>query len=373
MTALLPLCLGILHWVGAAGVAQAAAAPADPASSGVVLDRVAAVVNDHVITLTEVYQFREYIEQKAADPAARLAAEQEVVERLVERVLVQDEVARLKIDITDAEVESQIDAIASQNNLDREALRVEIEKTGMTWDAYRTEIKQGLRDQNFGQYVLRPRINITEDEIKDAWRRANPGATDSVRLQGLFLAWPAGGDEVAREGVRARAQDLAQQARTGADFAALSRANDEGPFGAQGGEMGWLNPAQVMPALQAAVAAAGVGAVTPPVETDRGMWLLRVVDRGIDDQRFAAAKEDLMSQVFQQRLVDEQVRWFEQARRQASVRVLLAAQPTAPAASPSPAAPAEPSPSPAAPAPPEPSPGPAAPASPEPSPSPAPG
>lgn len=305
-----------------------------------VVDRVVAVVNDDVILLSEVYSFGEYIEAAARqDPTnGRAAAEKQVLDRLIERTLIDQEIHRLGLEVTDQEVDRRIDAVARANNLDRAGVRVEVERSGMTWDAYREEIRQALREESFMGAVLRPRINISENDLQDAWRKANAGAPMASDVLAIFLAFPSGADESAKELVRAKARDLRNAASTGADFAALSRENDQGPFGAQDGKMGSFKEGELVAVLDRAVWSTAVGAVAEPIETAQGIFLLKVSNRSAAGQDFETMKPELMELVYKERAADEQARWFEQARRAAAIRVLP--PPAAPAASP-PAGPAE--------------------------------
>lgn len=314
----------------AGGGGPTAGAPAPAPAAGEVVDRVAAVVGDEVITLAQVYVFgAAYIEQAVAAGATRAAAERTVVERLIERVLVDQEMRALQLDASEADVDRSIDDIARRNGLDRDRMREEVERSGMSWEQYRSELRQQLREVRFAQAVLRPRITITEDELRDAYRRATASVPSSARVQALFLAWPPDASE--REAVRTRARAIRDEALAGGDFAALSRANDQGPFGANGGEMGTFAPGQLVGALDQALTDTPTGSVSQPVETEKGIFLLRVAERQSAAADFESARSQLTDAVYEARMADERVRWFQQARRRAAIRILLpdvaAAQP----------------------------------------------
>ncbi len=298
------------------------ASPAAPASLGSVVDRVLVVVNDEVVTLSQVYAFGgSFIEEAVDRGASRVEAERAVAERMIERVLVDQEMRRLQLDVSEAELDRSIDDIARRNGLDRARMREEIEKSGMTWDQYRSELRQTLRDMRFSQAVLRPRITVSEDELMDAYRRATAGAPSTARVQALFLAWPS--DPIQADAVRARARDLRAAALGGADFATLSRENDQGPFGANGGEMGSFAPGQLVEALDRAVVSTPTGSVSEPIETEKGLFLLRVAERQAATISFEAARAQLTDAVYEARMADERGRWFQQARREAAVRIVL--------------------------------------------------
>lgn len=312
---------------------EAAPVPAAPveaaapvAAPGVVVDRVAAVVNEDLITLSEIYAFGgSYIDEvvRSRGEDARAAAEAEVLERLLERRLVEQEMTALKLDLVEQDVDRSISEIAERNGMDTEALRKEIERSGMAWDQYRSEMKENLRDMKFAQTVLRPRINVTEDELRDAWLRASPAAPTTARVQALVLAIPPGSGEAEREAVIARARALQEEARGGADFAALSRANDQGPFGEQGGEMGMFKPGELVDQLDSVIVNAPVGEVSDPIVIGDGVYLLRVAERTSGANDFEARRAEVSEQVFQSRLEDEKERWFQEARRRAAIRILL--------------------------------------------------
>lgn len=300
----------------------ATASPPAPAAgpTTAIVDRVAAVVNDEVILLSEVYEFADYIRDQQATGVTLGRAEREVIERLIERTLVKQEVARLNLEVTDQEVDRAIDDVARRNGLDRAQLRAEVERGGYTWDGYRGELRDNLQEMKFGQTVLRPRVNISENELKDAFLRSTASAPQEAHVLAIFLAPTPDGDAAA---LLARATEIVSRARAGEDFAALSKAFDQGPFGAQGGEMGRFRPGELVAALDGAVTATPTGGVSDPVVTDNGVFVLKVAERVTAGGDYEAMKAELADQVFQTRMVDEQQRWFQQARRQAAIRILI--------------------------------------------------
>ena len=318
LTALFVACVGALAGL-APGQARAATA-------GKVIDRVAAVVNDEVIVLSEVYSLGgEYIEEAVTQggDTERRSAEHAVLERLIERVLIDQQIAELKLDVTEQDIDRAIDDLARRNGLDRDGLRRELERQGMTWDSYRDELRAQLREMKFQQSVLRPRITITDDEMQDAWLRSGgAGGAEVASVQGVVLAVPAGADATALDALRARAQEAIGKLEAGASFAEVSAAYDEGPYRAMGGEMGKFKRGELVPALDGPVFGAPIGKAVV-VETPTALFVLRVQGREKVDSGFDEAKDALAEQIFMARMEDEKERWFQQARRAAVVKVTL--------------------------------------------------
>ena len=88
-----------------------------------------------------------------------------------------------------SEVDGYIDQVAQSQGMTRDQLRSSVEKSGKSWAAYRSELEEDLRMQRFQQYVLFPRISLTEDEVRDLYnRRAREGVpSDRRTLEAIFF------------------------------------------------------------------------------------------------------------------------------------------------------------------------------------------
>lgn len=304
--------------------AMAPARAADPA--GKVVDRVAAVVNDEVITLSQVYELgQDYIETAVTEsgPTTRRSAEHAVLERLIERALVDQAVTELKLEATEQDLDRAIDDLARRNGIDRDGLRRELEREGMTWEEYRTELRAQLRDLKFQQGVLRPRVTITEDELRDLWLRSGGGgAGEEAVVQGIVMAVPKGADEAARAELSARIAAAKSKVEAGVAFSEVAAEYDEGPYRATGGEMGSFKRGELVPVLDTPVFTSPIGQAVV-VETPTAFFLMRVTSRKKVDSAFEDARDQLTEQIFASRMEQEKERWFEQARREAVVKVTL--------------------------------------------------
>ena len=293
---------------------------------GRVTDRVAAVVNDEVVTLSEVYELgADYVEEAVTQSGEELrrSAEHAVLERLIERKLVEQQISTLRLDVTEVELDKAIDEVSRRNGMDRDQVRVAVEQQGMDWETFRTEQKEQLREMKFQRSVLQPRVTITDDELRDAYMRSGGSLGGEIAtLQGIMIGIPAGGEPVAVEAVRGRAREAVARLTAGAAFAEVSAAYDEGPTKASGGEMGDFHRGQLVPALDSPVFAAQVN-VPFVVELPTAVFVFRVTNRAKVDTGLEAVREKLTEGIFQARMQEEQKRWYEQARRAAIVRVLL--------------------------------------------------
>lgn len=301
-----------------------------------VVDRVAAVVNDEVVTLSQIYDLggpfiEERVTSTGGDPFARRAAELEVLDQIILRKLIAQETRKLGLDVSEDEVAQGLERLAAQNGLTVDQLRQEIERQGLVWVDYRTEFKENLRQQKFTVNVIYPRIKVDEDELRDAWRRMVAAQNLPVVMDvgAIFLAWPLGADDAAKQAVRDRAAAAVARVRAGEAFSVVAREVDEGPYGANGGKMGTFGQGELLPVLDDPLSTLADGGVSDPIDLPQGVFVLTVFGRRTADARpFEEVRDQVFDQVYSARVDDEIFQWYQQQRRKSAISVKLESPPS---------------------------------------------
>lgn len=311
------------------------AAPAHAAEA--IIDRVAAVVDNDVIALSEVYELgSDEIARRCptGGDACVADAEKEVLDALIDASLQRQELVRLGMDVTPSEVDASIDDIVATYEFgDRDALRLEVESRGFTWDTYRMlQIERPLRERKFVEVVLRSRVSLSDEEIKDAYQRLVRGM-ERPELVSLEAAGrrPEGGPEGLVDTVGAAAAQVAA-IRSGAvpwaeGFAAWDTAGVASAFRGTA-----FAREDLADALSAAAFGTPVDGVADPVVVNGVVLLVRVVGRALgelDVRSFEEAKDELTEQVFLTKVEQAAEEWLAQARRRAAIRVFVGSGRTA--------------------------------------------
>lgn len=313
------------------GLALLLSGPMSPDAGAATVDRVAAAVNDDVITLSEVYDLGgAFIEERVKtdpDPAtARREAELEVLDSLILRRLISQEILRMALDVDETELDRTIDDIARRNSVEREQLQREIEGQGLSWSDYREEVRESLRQYKFNEAIIRPRIAVDENELLDAYKRSLAGAGRPViaDVGAIFIAVPPGSDDEARQAVVDRALAAKARVQAGEDFAVVAAEVDTGLYGSSGGRMGTYRKGELVDTLDTAAFALEVGQLSDPILTPQGVFLLTVFKREQEAAvPFEQAREQLFEQVYSGRIEEETDQWYRQARRKSAVLVKL--------------------------------------------------
>ena len=133
----------------------------------------------------------------------------------------------------------------------------ELAQAGVSLAAYRDAIRGDLIRQKLEAKVLADATTGSIEQVH-AWEiRIASGDTVTARLQAIQQA-------------------LAQP---GAGFAAVARVNSDAPDADSGGDMGWIAPYQLAPAVQDVLFGLKVGQVSRPVVESDGTYLYLVSER----------------------------------------------------------------------------------------------
>jgi peptidylprolyl isomerase len=119
----------------------------------------------------------------------------------------------------------------------------------------------------------------SDAEVSAAYERAKPqlNMAATYRVAQIFLPVTPDADAAAIAAVRTRAAELAAQARTG-DFAALAKAHSQdAASAAEGGEVGNLPLAQLLPETREMVATMQPNQISDPVRSTAGFHVLKLL------------------------------------------------------------------------------------------------
>lgn len=293
---------------GAAWAAKPAPKPAATQPSEQFVDGIAAIVNKNVITLQQVNtQTQLALEQlkRQKIPAPELSVlRKQVLQRMISEELERQEAERLGIRVSDAQVDQAVQTIAQRNRISTAKLRQEIEKSGVSWDTYRSNLRQEVRLDMLRQRTVDSTIHISDAEI-DAFLKnqgnaiaapqrqsAQPSAPapqqqgpQVLGLAQILVAVPEGSPAARVQELRKKAEGLLARVRGGADFGGVAAASSDGPQALKGGELG-VRPVDGWPDLFiSATQNLKVGEVSGIVQSGNGFHILKVLTRGQQGQQ----------------------------------------------------------------------------------------
>jgi len=116
-----------------------------------------------------------------------------------------------------------------------------------------------------------------------------------------------------------RARQLEHRLSMGEKFEELARLYSEDASAPQGGDLGWLNPGETVPAFEQAMNALQPGQISAPVLSQFGWHIIRVDDRREKDMEDEYRRMQARQILFQRRVEPAFEDWLSQLRGQAYI------------------------------------------------------
>src|SRR5438309_2520706 len=237
-----------------------------------------AIVNGTVITGTDVDQRLALfmLANGQQIPAEQLPAIREQVLRdLVDETLQIQAANQEKIKVTDAEINQYFGRYAQNFKMNPQQFSAVLKANGSSTTSVKRRIWGEIAWSRLQRNRIEPYVNVSEDEVKQVMNRLNSAkGTQEYRVAEIFLSATP---ETAAT-VRANADRILQQLRSGASFQAYARQFSEASTAATGGELGWVHAEQLPDPLAAAVKVMPVGGVSEPIAIPGGYSILAVED-----------------------------------------------------------------------------------------------
>ena len=251
--------------------------------------RVVARVNDDAITDFDLSQrvlfaIRTTGLQDSPELRQRMAAQ--ILRQMVdERLQIQD-AKRLGLKATDGEMQQRFGDIERAAGMPRGQFRQYLQSVGVPLDIAVQQIEAQISWTKIVRRKVRPLVDVSEAEIDDALNRmkSNVGKTES-RVAEIFV--PVDRVELADEAKRS-ADRIMEQLKRGAPFGAVASQFSQGATAQAGGELGWVLPGSLDPALDAAVEKLAVRQYSEPIRSTAGWHILYVIER----RQFAVTRPD---------------------------------------------------------------------------------
>jgi peptidyl-prolyl cis-trans isomerase SurA len=277
-----------------AAASAPAAAPATKPGSGFlppasanakVIDSIHVVVNDEVITKNEV---RNRVTQTVQNLKARnvqlpdqTTLERQVVEAMiVERAQVQL-AKEMGVRVDDRTLDTTIGRIAENQKMSVQEMRNQMEKEGMAYGAFREDIRNEIMMQRLREHEVDSKIQVSEAEIDTYLTASKAAAADKVEmnLAQILVAVPENASPEQIAARRSRADEVARQLRTGADFSKMAATYSDSNDALKGGEIGWRDPDRLPPVFANELRKLKPGQVTQIIKTNNGFHILKMVDQ----------------------------------------------------------------------------------------------
>ncbi len=257
-----------------------------PLARAELVDRVAAVVNNDVITLSE-------LEKRAAPELARVdqevtgpdraqkraAALKRTLDTMIDEKLVDNELKELKVSIGDKEVDAAVDEVKKSYNLTDDQLQQAVAREGYSMAEYREQMRKQIGRYKLISEKVRKNVKVSDADVKSEYDRMTraEGEDYEVHVRHILIAVPRTASQAQVDQARRKAAAVAVEAREpGVDFAQLAKKRSEGSSSTDGGDLGFFKRGTMVPEFERVAFNLKTGEVSEPVRTQFGWHVLKL-------------------------------------------------------------------------------------------------
>ncbi len=260
----------------------------DPAKNAVLVS-----TNDFNVTAGEVVQTfytnmgNQVAQLKQLDSTRLKGFVDQTAEQLGEKELLLNEAKKANIAATDSEVDSllnlQYQRVGGQDKFEQR-----VQAMGIDMNLVRNQMRDQLTIQDFLDKALADRMDVTEDDIQNAYNKVK---TYTVRH---ILLSTQGKSDSAKQAIHKKMESILQRARNGEDFAKLAKKYSEDPGSKdKGGLYKDVQIGMMVPPFEEAALNTPIGKISDIVETRYGYHILKVIDRKKETKPLSAVHDSL--------------------------------------------------------------------------------
>ncbi|MBW6484658.1 MAG: SurA N-terminal domain-containing protein [Syntrophobacterales bacterium] len=298
-----------------------------------VADRIVAVVNDEVITLSDLNRafepfmarfeagYRGNERDKALDEAKR-----SILNSMIDNMLMEQEAKKTGISVPEGEIDAAIADIKKQRNLSEDQFRKLLEQEKLTPETYRKDVRrQMMRMQLIGRDI-RSKVVATEGEIGDYYRqhREEYDGKESVRVRQILLFIPKEASPEAKAKIRADLEAIRQRLLKGESFEELCAKFSQGPGAEEGGDIGYIEKGAILPEIESVAFALPLNKISDVIESPAGFHIIQITDRrGAGAKTIELVREEIKAKLEKEKMEKRFEEWLKELREKYNVEIRL--------------------------------------------------
>lgn len=252
---------------------------------------------------------------------------QQALQEMIRMALLNEKVKLANITITDQDITDEIARVAASQKITLEEFKQKMLTRGFDIEQMKSQIRTVLGQQKLMAKEFPEEAKFTEEDAK-AYYEANKAryeTPEQVRASHILITSapsdPSSDPNEAKAVAKAKADDLLKQIKEGADFAALAKANSQGPSASLGGDLDFFPRGKMVPPFDKVAFELGeVGKVSEVVETRFGFHIIKLTGKKeAATTPYEEVKDAIIAEQAQRKLRDLALKYVEKLEAEAKI------------------------------------------------------
>ena len=291
-------------------------------ASAEVVDRIVAVVNNEIITLSDLKKttlpYRQNIDASQNSSAKKQeliqTLERDVLEQLIDRSLSSQEAVKYNIEVSKEDVDSAIHNFMTTNKMNPEELEAALAGDGLTLKDYQSNMKKEILQSRLISRAVRSQVIITDADIKTYYDSHGDAFTGvkKYHLRNILMKNEA---------------DLATiEPKIGnrVSFEQLAKEHSIASNAADGGDLGVFDINNFSEEIKISLQALGKGDHTPVLYVGQGYQILFVEDIFMEGNKTLDQARDKIENILYKEQAEKRFKeWIESLKTHAHIKIML--------------------------------------------------
>lgn len=304
------------------------------------VDKVVAVVNDEVVTLSEVEEEAARIFQALAKESSGQALDKSMAEAreatlngLIDRRIIHQRAKLTNTTVTDEELAAAFESTRNRMALDPTEFRRKLERSGMTEETLKKQLRDQVLQSKLVSFDVRAKIVVTDEMCRDYYNEhySTKAEKGNFYLLQMGFQWnpevtEPGKKQEERTETKRRAERALEAVNKGEDFKAYAKKISDLPSAIDGGDLGLLKLEDMAPAMRAAVAALQPGEVSKIIETSDSYQFFKLLsakdESALTSSSYEKVKDEIREKLHEEKLKAAYSEWVKKLKESAYIQKL---------------------------------------------------
>jgi peptidyl-prolyl cis-trans isomerase SurA len=264
-----------------------------------VVDRIVANVNGEIILYSDLQNQIKVLQKSmpmldVSDPQKKMQIEHDILTQMIRQKLADAEAERLKIVVTNSEVDQRIQQIIQQTSMAQ--LELNLKANAMTMEKFREQMKKEMERDRLVERVLKSKVVISDQQVEAFLRGENSQpASISQRVHLGLILLPVGDKYGKPEEVEKTGREILDKLKGGADFKSVAKQYSKGPAAEEGGDLGYMGVDELAPGIARGIRNLKSDQISDLVQGPGGYYILKVF--GFDSKKVESSDPALREKV----------------------------------------------------------------------------
>ena len=298
-----------------------------------IVDRVVAVVNEDIVSLSELTKAVQPYADKIKSLGYSLEKEREtlfkvredMLEQIINRKLTDQAIKKYKLSVSEKEIDNALERVKEASHYTDEDLRRALTKDNMSMEEYREKVRENILRSKLLNIEVKSKIVITRDDVKSYYENHKDLYLGEKKYHLQNIVKKAGYSLSAddRKAVLLIMEEIYTTLKNGKPFDEVTRDYLGGSYDIMSLDLGMFKPDELSKQIQDAIKELNAGECTKVLETDVGYQIIYI--HKIEEKpgkSFDEAAPEIEEILFREIVDKKFMSWINELRQKSHIKVI---------------------------------------------------